>query len=312
MILGECPDCSKRRKLYFNLDKRIGNCFACGFTPSGLKLVMMHEGVSAVEARAFIAKQSGAFERGVTADALVAEIGGLSSIGYGAEIEQELVDVPLPKEYQACYDKKNRVWRIPGYIKRRVRNRDTLIRHRIGYALSDRYADRAIVPIACDGARAFVARDMTGSAKQKYLNPKSANFNKLLYAFDAVKRESKLALVEGVFDSIRLDEYGVPSVAIFGKKLHDAQLAMLLKSEADRIDVMLDPEAQDEMLDAARRLSMFFDVRVCLLPKGADPGGASSELIRDVLAQAKPFDDGGLSTLRDRLDAIEGPGDWAN
>ncbi len=168
----------------------------------------------------------------------------------------------------------------------------------------DRFRRRIMFPIANDAGKviAFGARAM-GDDMPKYLNsPETPIYTKsnVLYHLDRAKQELRKSdfgiLVEGYMDAIAVARAGIPNVvASCGTSLAEPQIKLLARF-THHVVVNYDPDtagqaATDRSL--ALLLEKEFDVRVLVLPGGADPDkflkdqGAGA--YRTLLAQAPPY-----------------------
>jgi DNA primase len=171
----------------------------------------------------------------------------------------------------------------------------------------DRFRNRAIFPIPSDAGRivGFGARSIDGS-EPKYLNsPETAVYQKsrLLYglswAKDAIRRESRVVLMEGYLDVARAHESGIQeAVATCGTALTQSH-ARLLRRFAERVAVNFD---QDDAGQRAVRKSLALlaeeglDARIVELPAGHDP---------DSFLRAE-----GPAAYRERLDRAPRSMEW--
>ena len=170
--------------------------------------------------------------------------------------------------------------------------------------LYDRFRRRIIFPIANDTGKviAFGGRAM-GDDHPKYLNsPETPIYSKsnVLYHLDRAKesvRQSDFGiLVEGYMDAIAVARAGIPNVfASCGTSLAEAQIKLLGRFTR-RIVVNFDPDAAGQAA-TERSLGLLlekeFDVRVLVLPGGADPdkflSEQGAEAYRRLLAEALPY-----------------------
>jgi DNA primase len=171
----------------------------------------------------------------------------------------------------------------------------------------DRFRNRAIFPIPSDAGRivGFGARSIDGS-EPKYLNsPETAVYQKsrLLYglswAKEAIRRESRVVLMEGYLDVARAHESGIQeAVATCGTALTQSH-ARLLRRFAERVAVNFD---QDDAGQRAVRKSLALlaeeglDGRIVELPAGHDP---------DSFLRAE-----GPAAYRERLDRAPRSMEW--
>ncbi|MGW8179174.1 MAG: hypothetical protein ACWGQW_10475 [bacterium] len=187
----------------------------------------------------------------------------------------EVSDTDLPREFIPVWDGKR--WRVPKYMTQRGFKRSILRKWGVGFCQTGYFAHRVIIPLSCPNGTSFTARDLTGEQEPRYLNPKGADHNQMLFGWDHVPHDSDFELVEGPLDSMKLDQHGLPAMAVGGKVLHAAQLAMLFQRPRNvAVTVMLDPEAHVEAFGMAAQLIVHFDmVYVALLPESVDPGAST-------------------------------------
>jgi len=141
------------------------------------------------------------------------------------------------------------------------------------------YANRLILPIWDDRFMpvTFQARDVTGQAKQKYLNPHGRPLGDWLYWSSEDMDGEPMYLVEGIFDVWRM-EYN--AVAGFGKNLTRRQRAMLIEEDPERLIIAWDADAYGDALEVGRSLANILkSVGVVRLPDGMDPDSMGREAI---------------------------------
>ena len=170
----------------------------------------------------------------------------------------------------------------------------------------DRFRRRIMFPIANDAGKviAFGARAM-GDDMPKYLNsPETPIYTKssVLYHLDRAKQELRKSdfgiLVEGYMDAIAVARAGISNVvASCGPSLAEPQIKLLARF-THRVVVNYDPDTAGQAAterSLASLLEKEFDVRVLVLPGGADPDkflkDHGAEAYRTLLAQAPPYID---------------------
>jgi len=168
----------------------------------------------------------------------------------------------------------------------------------------DRFRRRIIFPISNEAGKiiAFGGRAM-GDDQPKYLNsPETPIYSKsnVLYHFDrakeALRREDFAILVEGYMDAIAVARAGFANaVASCGTSLAEPQIKLLSRA-THRVVVNFDPDAAGQAA-TERSLSLLlekeFDIRVLVLPGGADPDKFIKEhgadAYRKLLTEAPPY-----------------------
>ncbi len=170
--------------------------------------------------------------------------------------------------------------------------------------LYDKFRSRVMFPIANDAGKviAFGGRAM-GDAVPKYMNsPETPIYSKsnVLYHLDRAKEELRKRdfgiLVEGYMDAIAVARAGFTNVvASCGTSLAEPQVKLLSRATR-RVVVNYDPDTAGQAA-TERSLGLLlekeFDVRVLVLPGGADPDKFLKEqgagAYRGLLDQAPPY-----------------------
>jgi len=290
---------------HVNGDKGAYVCFKCDFRGrSPVGLVAEVEGITWSEARAYIFKRSIKLRRKDDVFTVADRIRALRERDRPVEVGP--VEYSLPREFKPCY--KDGKWSLPEYLKQRRIKSDTARRWGLGWCRVGDYAGRLIIPIECPGGYSFTARDMTGEQEPKYVNPTGADHRRLLIGWNVVKRTGDLCLAEGPLDVIKLDQNGIPAMAVGGKVLHSDQLAMLFKlPDSAAVTVMLDPEEALAPFDMASQLAVHFDrIYIAHLPEGVDPGDASRRQASSAVESATPYTGERIAPLKNRLVGLKG------
>ena len=228
-----CPRCNhKKRKLEVNFEDH----------PKGLNL--------------FACWTCGDF-KGRTVMALLKSLGApLSSIekarSYVKYVDfepgnEQAVDVKLPKEFIQLSDpniKKDWIWeRAMKYLTSRGITNGDIHKYNIGYCRSKEYRNMVVFPLYNSKGilNYFVARSFDEKSWMKYKNPKLSKDivpNEHLINWDV-----PVILCEGIFDAIAIKRNALP---ILGKNIQKSVMRKLLSSNAGKIYLMLDKDAQDQ------------------------------------------------------------------
>lgn len=203
------------------------------------------------------------------------------------EIDDELVEITLPKGYKRCY--KN------NYLKRRGWVTDDYEYFPVGTnrGFDREYEDYVILEVRDEGRLVgFVARSTLGKDEieaynarhrfkiRRYKNScgKDTNgFSKILYNYDAIEPmlTHSVILCEGPFDVVGLNrklelydnKYIVP-VATFGKKISREQMYKLQKKGVEQVVIGYDNDAKETTSRVAMELEKYFDVLIADIPGG--------------------------------------------
>lgn len=285
---ASCPRCDKWSTFYINAETGAFVCFACEFRGKSLVGVIAEvEGCSWAEAAAFLFKESVKFRR--KGDIVTIRERARLLRSKEAEPEPPAVDAPLPREFKPVFGPKG--WSFPGYLKQRRVKPSTAKRWGMGYCRVGKYAGRLIIPIVCPAGHSFTARDMIGDQEPKYLNPPAADHRRLLIGWNVAKLTGDFCIVEGPLDAVKMDQHGIPTLAVGGKVLHSEQLKMLFSlSEQAAVTVLLDPEEATAPFDVASQLSVHFErIYIARLPMGTDPGDSTKSQAAAALERAARF-----------------------
>lgn len=183
-------------------------------------------------------------------------------------------------------------WLIERFMNERNFTQKLLEKHGVLYAHSGTYQGRLVIPIPVPYIGELVgviARDITGTAKKKYIFPFGFKAHNYIYSMSKYTYSiKKFVIVEGVLDAWAVSPYS-SSIAIFGKELSDSQLFKIINTicfprESEMI-IMLDGDAT--MKDSQKivdKLSSFFKkVRVVNLPENEDPASIDRNEVQKVL-----------------------------
>lgn len=150
---------------------------------------------------------------------------------------------------------------------------------------------RIVVPnLAQDGTWSYwVARAVAKNNKMRYICPDASIAHKNSQVFNLARLQSEEAIiVEGVFSAMCT---GIEAIALYGKKFAEEQLDMIANSGIERAWCALDPDAQAENLDLAKRLHRKgIEVHIVQLPTGKDPADLGRVAFMEFKKKAIPFD----------------------
>lgn len=280
ILVQHCPFCQKdgwKFGVYIGPDthgKKFGasNCFKCGRGFRTLK-----ETLKALGREDLIPKETAELDDSET---------DISAM-FDDEIDDELVEVTMPKGYKRCY--KN------AYLKSRGWNTDDYEYFRVGTnrGIDREFADYIILEVVDNGKTVgYVARSTMSKSDidaynsrhhfkiRRYKNSDESignGFSKMLYNYDAIipMETHSVILCEGPFDVVglnrKLELYDNPSivpVATFGKKISQEQMFKLQKKGVEQVVIGYDNDAKETTARIAMELEKYFDVLIADIPDG--------------------------------------------
>jgi len=199
--------------------------------------------------------------------------GNYSSNDY--DEEKEYVQVSLPQEMilfsQMDVNNSEHFEAYNYLINDRKINREKILKYRIGFCTTGKYAKRIIFPSYDRNGdiNYFVARAYDRKLKNKYDNPKS-NKDLIIFNEGYINWDSPVCLVEGVTDM-----FSVPNaIPLLGKTL-STTLFLRLKELKPQVIVLLDPDAYANAIDLFYMLETIYvgcedSVKIVKLPTKDD------------------------------------------
>ena len=234
----------------FNTTDLVYNCFVCG--GGSLK---------------YLTKQLGYEDISIQLEKLPPSITSLekqlSDMGQTKSIDEDIFE----DNFHMIEDEME----CPDYLLNRV-DYETVLNFDIHICDSydSFYNERIIFPIYSYNNRGFIARDYTEMKHQKYLFPK--NMKKQEYLFGDMKNDTVI-IVEGVFDVMKLWEYGYYScVATMGVTIGDIQVEMMIKNGIKNVILMPDgDDAGHKFVDKFDGYTEVFQIDAMFSLSGKDP-----------------------------------------
>lgn len=186
---------------------------------------------------------------------------GSFTYDYNSDDDDEQTFVDLPSEMILFSDMNiSDSEHIEAYnymlLDRKI-NRDLLIKYRVGFCLTGKYARRIIIPSYDEFGMVnyFVARkyDDYNKKKPSYDNPKS-NKDSIIFNDGYLNWDSTIYIVEGVFEMFSLPMNGVP---LLGKTM-STSLFLKLKDLKPNIIIILDPDAYKNSIELFYQLNSIY------------------------------------------------------
>jgi hypothetical protein len=243
----ECPQCAEEGlkvanpRLFFNLRKKVGQCFRCGWHGKESDLTQL---LNLKDPR---------------------------TLTYPFDDPKPTLPLkrlcPLPAEATPAHTHP----RARRYLKSRGLSVSDMQQFALLYCPRGEtyWEDRIIVPVFDRRAnyRTFVSRAINPLALKKYLYPKGSSMGSLLYNLHFQPPGATVWITEGVFDALHCFPH---AVATFGKHLSEAQLVLLLMHRVSSVVLLWDAEAWQNTPElwerALSKLRKFFFTFALKLP----------------------------------------------
>jgi 5S rRNA maturation endonuclease (ribonuclease M5) len=183
------------------------------------------------------------------------------TLGESVEVVEKEIVVELPDEFIpfTSIDVENPDHLIPyNYLvfDRKI-NRETILKHRLGFCVEGRFKNRIIVPSYDMNGRLnyFVARTWLKDVRPTYMNPKVEK-GRFIYNEGFINWDAVVYLVEGGFDEL---SFPVNTIPLLGKVIGE-KLFYELKDKKPEIIVILDPDAVKDAIRLYEQLqSIYYD-----------------------------------------------------
>lgn len=317
-----CPNCGGD-DFSFSLVEPLYQCWNCGESGSWLAYLQKYRGMEQQEAIQYLAERAGvdvdiskevkkAYQEKKTRAEILREAQDLFKDDLWTSEGKEVLDYLQERGYR---EKEIESMGLGAYL-----DRSRLVDHLkdegfsleqigeaglftggedFGFGITHQVAilwrDRASRPsgLVCRATDEVMEKKNIGS-KRKYLNSSGMDANQSFIGFEKARGEEEVTVVEGILDSLYLNNFDYPAVAIGGNNLSNEQLRALEDSGIKRINIALDrDEAGGAGTEKIVKQLQGTDLKSYVLsfPEGKDPddilreGGA--EAFEEVLHTAQ-------------------------
>ena len=276
-IIATCPSCGKKNKFGVYVGKEtkskhfgMSNCFYCQY---GFRT--LDKTLSALGRSDLMPKSTEELDEDLGEDSL-----GL----FEDELDDDLVEIEMPKGYKRCY--KNRYLKSRDFCADDYEYFPCGTNRGVDYA----YADYVLLEIRDNGrlvgfvGRSTMSKDDIEDWNDKhrfkilrYKNSTENEFSKLIYNYDSIVagETTSVILCEGAFDVIALnrklelyDNKDIVPVCTFGKKISQVQMYKLQEKGVEQVVIGFDNDAKETTSQVANELEKYFDVLIADIPDG--------------------------------------------
>lgn len=292
-LKGDCPSCNKEKKFGVNIDKNRTNCFVCEYNKSPIDTVCEIEGFKTRhEGWDFIKT----FEDVEYLEAPVVPL--------------KQVDVKLPESFKLLslgssnYSKAAR-----NYMKSRGFDPDELSMKGIGYCTKGEYFGYIILPYYKEGKIVYFTTRLFLGNGSKFKNPKIEEFgigkNMLIYNIDALNIYTKIYIVESITNALTI---GDEAIALGGKLLSNYQRSCILRSQVEKLIVILDSDAMLEaIVDLALKLVYHKKIKIIKMPHEIDVNQLGKKKTMKLVNKAKYLNHRDLIVLKNKYEKTPQP-----
>lgn len=239
----ECPN--PKNHMYLNESSGLWICHRCGVAGNLVVLVAILRKTTAREAQNLLKED---YSDSTTIEEMKEKLKQIENLNVEfTDIMGMKLYAPPPHSSIVRRDK------YPRFLNQRNIPYKIALKSGVRMCNGGKYVGRLIFPFKCDGNVSFVAYSTMGQ-KPKTLNPPGGMNDRMIYQYDAMNKlgnklrelsgNSSLVVVEGIFDCLRLQTYGYPSVALLGSFLSKNQAILLNGISFDNIIFMLDGDVK--------------------------------------------------------------------
>lgn len=279
-LVGLCPFHEETEpSLKINTQKKVFNCFGCHASGNVLDFVATMEKVSIKKAALLVQGWLNMDTGEKTPYNANKSLTENPKVTKSEEIEP---NKPLKFNLKLEYNHS--------YIIERGLNETIARDFEIGYCSRGLMKGRIAISIRDENNQlvGYAGRWVSGEipeGEDKYKFPPDFKKSLVLYNLNRVKGSERLVIVEGFFSVIRLHQLGIPSLAIMGCSISEAQIKLLVDSGCKYITILLDGDkpGREAQIKISSILQKYFFVRSVDLPTDMEPDTIDSETLLQLL-----------------------------
>lgn len=296
LIMDQCYNCGRSKKLYVSKEKGLYTCFSCNETGNPVKLVAKYLDISFKEASKMLYGAGAKINASISKvseeedeEPLQFNLGGLTKKSSSTGDLQMPEPLKLPLELQLLGPEHPTPYKYlisRGYTPEDIEDLKLLVLPHASFneawnavetrlkkeglsgeklkaevKLVVRYFERIVFPVYVDfSVMGFVARDYTGTKQPKVLNS-AGNFRSYsVWNYDNAKNSEELIICEGTTSAVK-SRVG-RSIALLGKVATPGQVRLIKKMKAKKVYLCLDIGTDNEIEKLYKSLSMIYPGKV--------------------------------------------------
>lgn len=279
-LVGLCPFHEEKEPSFkINTQKKVFNCFGCHASGNVLDFVAKMENVSIKKAALLV---QGWFNMDTGEKTPYNANKSLPENPRATENEKIEPNKPLKFNLKLEHNHSS--------LKERGLNEAVTRDFDVGYCNGGLMKGRIAISIHDENNKlvGYAGRQVTGKIPEggdKYKFPPDFKKSLVLYNLNRVKGSEKLVIVEGFFSVIRLHQLGIPSVAIMGCSISEAQIKLLVDTGCKYVTILLDGDkpGREAQKKISSILQKYFFVRSVDLPTDMEPDTIDSETLLQLL-----------------------------
>lgn len=286
-LKGTCPYCGRADKFGVNLYLNRTNCFICGNHGRPIGVVGQIENITSYQEILSLLRSDNVLE-------------------YQEPLLELLEERPvnMPEGFVLLNEDRGIMAdMMRNYVRNRGFDVNYLSSKGFGYCTTGKLFGYLIMPFYMNGKLIYYhTRNVLGRGP-RFDNPPIEEFgvgkSSVIYNIDALWMYSTVYLAESVLNAETIGDKGI---ATGGKSISHAQLSIIKKSPVEKVIIMLDPDATDQIIEVAFSLIESKEVKVCIFPTGKDVNDLGRHRAMLYAYKARFLDHSSLIKLKNQLE----------
>lgn len=201
----------------------------------------------------------------------------------------QIEEIALPKEFISLINvSKNNIMakHALNYLRKRHINQNDIIKYNIGFCEEGKYKNMIIVPSYDYNGKLnyFISRNFDKTSTLRYKNPP---MSRDIIPFELfINWDLPITLCEGYFDLAAIKRNVIP---LLGKNIQNNLMKKLIKSNVEKIYIVLDKDAQKKALEFCELLINEGKEVYLIDLEGKDPNETGFHKMINILQKSQPL-----------------------